>query len=252
MVSLKEEQMKKWFLVLLMVLLASVAQAKDDEDIEDCVRRDICWKGQPCICDYPWLLTLGWGIISVDVTCEDGSPASERLVQIRREYLGFEREKITNTNGNVKFLAGIGKYNVMVEGEEKSIIVPGLFLTRKVGFELICYTTTTVLPITTTTSTVLPTTTVITTTSTTTIAGVPHTTTIIYHPGKGSDRPTTTTVKVTTTSMSVDTTTIPIETSTTTEPEPTTSTTIDIITTTTSIKECRTTTTTKKCDEHEG
>lgn len=225
--------MKKWFVVMVMVLLAATSWAKDNEDVEDCVRRDICWKGQPCICDYPWLLTLAWGIISVDVQCEDGSPAAERLVQIRREFLGTEREKITNANGNVKFLAGIGSYVVMVEGEEQKVIVPGLFLTRDVSFDLICFPTTTTTIIPTTISTTIPTTSIEPTTTSSIVLTTSSTSTSIHH---HHSHPSTT-VPVTTSIPEQVTTTIP------TEP---TTTSIEECTTTTSIKECRSTTTTLK------
>jgi hypothetical protein len=231
--------MKKWLvvLVMVMVLLVPVAQA---EEWESCEQRDICWEGQPCICDYPWLIPIVTGIISVDVTCEDGTPAAERIVTLRRDLFEQEREKITNTNGNVKFLTAAGKYIVNVEGEDKEVKAPLLFLTRKIGFDIICYTTTvitTTTPPKTTTTTASPSTIPRELTSTTTIAGVPHTTTI-YHPGKGTDRPVTTS----TTSVPEEVTT----TVTTIEPEVTTTTTIEEVTTTTSCH--RSTTTTKKCD----
>jgi hypothetical protein len=210
----------RWFLVVLlmvMIFLVPTAQAKDNQDPETCERRDICWEGQPCICDYPWLFTLAFGVISVDVACEDGLPKVEQLVQIRREYLGLEREKITNDKGNVKFVAGVGKYVVMVEGEEQSVNVYGMLATKNLNFGAICFTTTTtttsVLPQTTTT-TVLPTTTVIITTSTTTIAGVPHTTTS-YRPGRDNGRPTTT-IAPATTSVTEETTSTVEPTTTTT------------------------------------
>ena len=244
--------MKRWFAVLLMVILLFVpqAQAKDNQDPETCERRDLCWEGQSCICDYSWLFTLAFGVVSVDVTCEDGSPKAEQLVQIRRESLGLEREKITNAQGNVKFVTGVGKYSVLVEGEEQKVNVYGMLATKNVAFNLICFPTTTTTVITTTIPrTTIPTTTIEPTT-TTSVAGVPHTTTI-YKPGHGGDRPTTTTAKVTT-SIPEETTTVPIETTSTTSlrgdpcerachilcpdpeesisikcPEPTTTTTID-------------------------